>query len=50
MKLLILADIDDLHWNHGGGQADVLLSCGDIYDQVILEAAQAYSCPRILPS
>ena len=47
MKLLILADIDDLHWNHGGGKADVVLSCGDMYDQVILEAARAYSCARI---
>lgn len=48
MKLLILADIDDLHWTHGSGKADMLLSCGDIYDQVILEAAKAYDCPLIL--
>jgi Icc-related predicted phosphoesterase len=47
MKILILADIDDFHWKHGGGAADVLLSCGDVADQVILEAAQAYACPRI---
>ena len=48
MKLLILADIDDLHWEHGSGQADVLLSCGDVYDQVIMEAAKAYACSLIL--
>jgi predicted phosphodiesterase len=44
MKLLILADIDDLHWKHGSGQADALLSCGDVFDRVILEAAEAYGC------
>ncbi len=44
MKILALADIDDFHWNYGPGQADVLLSCGDVSDQVILEAADAYNC------
>jgi len=48
MTFLILADIDDFHWPHGGGRADLLLSCGDVADQLILEAAQAYHCPRIL--
>jgi Icc-related predicted phosphoesterase len=47
MKLLVLADIYDLHWKHGEGQADVLLSCGDVSDQVILEAARAYGCALI---
>ena len=47
MKLLIIADIDDLHWENGSGQADVLLSCGDVYDQVILEAAKAFDCHAI---
>ena len=44
MKILAIADIDDFHWNYGPGQADVLLSCGDVSDQVILEAANAYNC------
>ena len=48
MNLLILADMDDFHWPHGGGQADLLLACGDVADQVILEAAQAYGVTRIL--
>ena len=48
MTLLILADIDDFHWPHGNGQADLLLSCGDVADRLVLEAAQAYHCPRIL--
>ena len=48
MKVLILADIDDVHWNGGDGTADMLLSCGDIYDQVVLDAADAFSCSNIL--
>ena len=48
MKLLILADIDDFQWKHGVGHADVLLSCGDVPDQVILGAAEAYRCSLIL--
>lgn len=48
IKILALADIDDLHWKHGEGQADVLLSCGDISDQVILEASESYGCSLIL--
>jgi len=48
MNLLILADMDDFHWPHGGGQADLLLACGDLTDQLIIEAAQAYGNPRIL--
>jgi uncharacterized protein len=47
MKLLILADIDDFHWKHGPGQADIIVSCGDVSDQVILEAAHAYACSTI---
>jgi len=47
MRLLAIADIDDLHWKHGTGQADVLLSCGDVSDQVILEAAEAFRCQSI---
>lgn len=48
MKALIISDIDDFHWNGDSGKADILLSCGDIYDQVILEAATAFSCSKIL--
>lgn len=47
MKILVLSDIDDYHWQHGAGQADLTLSCGDIADQVILEAAEAYSCRKV---
>ncbi len=48
MKFLLIADIDDFHWNHGEGKADLLLSCGDVSDQVIMEAAKAYDSSLIL--
>ena len=48
MRILALADIDELHWPAGGGEADLLLSCGDLFDQMIVEAAQAYHCPQIV--
>lgn len=47
MKLLVISDIDDLHWRGGTGQADLILSCGDVADQLILEAAEAYHCPTV---
>lgn len=47
MRLLVLADIDDLHWHHGEGEAEVLVACGDVLDQVVLEAAEAYGCSRV---
>ncbi len=47
MKLLVLADIDDLRWHGGRGRADALLALGDMADTVILEAAAAWQCPII---
>ncbi len=47
MRILAIADIDDLHWKHGAGDADGLLSCGDLFDRVILEAAEAWGCRKI---
>lgn len=47
MRLLVLADIDDLHWHHGEGEAEVLVACGDVLDQVVLEAAEAYGCSHV---
>jgi|ERR1039458_6011331 Icc-related predicted phosphoesterase len=47
MRVLILADIDDLRWQHGTGQADLILSLGDIADCLILEAAEAFGAPPI---
>src|ERR1700721_2608549 len=47
MRALILADIDELHWVHGSGHADLILAVGDTADSLILEAADAYGAPRI---
>ncbi len=42
MRLLAIADVEDLNWKHGEGEADILLSCGDVPDHVILEAADEF--------
>lgn len=47
LKLLVLADIDDLHWRGPQGRADLLLALGDMADAVILEAAAAWRCPSV---
>lgn len=46
MKLLVIAD-DDSFSKGPVERADVLISCGDISDQVILQVAQAAACSRI---
>ena len=46
-KLLILSDYDSFRYTLGKEPADILISCGDIADQVILEAAKAVQCSRI---
>ena len=47
MRLLILADIDDLHWRAETGNADLVVACGDTADSLILEAAAAFGCATI---
>jgi Icc-related predicted phosphoesterase len=47
MRILVLADFDDLHWQHGRGQTDLILALGDISDCLILEAAEAFGVPPI---
>ena len=47
MRLLVIADIDDIQWRGEAGHADVLVSCGDVCDQLIIQAAEAYECRRI---
>jgi Icc-related predicted phosphoesterase len=47
MKILIIADSNDFTWRGGHGQANVLISCGDTCDQLILQAADAYKCGQI---
>lgn len=48
MQALVLADIDDLHWLHGSGQVDLILSLGDIADSLLLEAWEAFDAPPVL--
>jgi Icc-related predicted phosphoesterase len=47
MRILIIADMDDLHWHHGPGEADLILALGDTADSLILEAAEANNAPPI---
>jgi Icc-related predicted phosphoesterase len=47
VKLLVLADIDDLRWQGGRGRADALLALGDMADDVILQAAEAWRTPAV---
>jgi Icc-related predicted phosphoesterase len=47
VKFLVLADIDDFRWKHGPGRADAVLSCGDVPDAVISEAARAHGNPPV---
>lgn len=47
MRLLVVADIDDLKWRGGSGRADVLVSCGDVCDRLILQAAGAFRCQMV---
>lgn len=47
MRVLVLADIDDLHWRGGTGQVDLILSLGDVADGLIVEAAKAYGSPPV---
>jgi len=47
VKLLVIADINDVRWRGGTGEADILISCGDVTDAIILEAAWAFGCSKI---
>jgi len=47
MKILVLSDYDPFRYSLDKEPADILISCGDVADQVILEAAKAVKCSRI---
>jgi hypothetical protein len=40
MKLLVIADDDGVRQDLGRDRADVLISCGDVANQVILQTAE----------
>jgi Icc-related predicted phosphoesterase len=48
MRLLILADIDAFTWTGPSQPATLVVSCGDVYDPVILGAAKACSAAQIV--
>lgn len=47
MRILVLADLDDLHWRGASEGADLVVACGDVADALILEAAAAAGCDTI---
>jgi Icc-related predicted phosphoesterase len=47
MKLLVIADEDSFTKTLTSEHADVLISCGDMADEVIIKTAQAAQCSRI---
>lgn len=47
IRLLLIADSDDIQKPHDIPEADILISCGDIADQTILRIASISRCSRI---
>jgi predicted phosphodiesterase len=48
MRLLVLADNDAFTWAGPHQPVDLVISCGDVYDPLILTAAKACSATRIV--
>jgi predicted phosphodiesterase len=48
MRILILADNDAFTWTGPSQPVDLVVSCGDVYDPLILTAAKACSAAQIL--
>ena len=44
LRMVAIADDDTLVGKTPGSEADLLLSCGDLWDQTILRASQLYRC------
>jgi uncharacterized protein len=47
VRIVVIADDDTLVGKSAKTQADVLISCGDLWDETILRAADAYQCERV---
>lgn len=47
MRILVLADNDDFTWGGRGEPVDLVVSCGDVYDPLILGAARACGALRV---
>lgn len=48
MRILVLADNDSFTWTGPSQPVDLVVSCGDVYDPVILSAAKACSAAHIV--
>ncbi len=48
MKILALADNDEFKWTGPNVPVDLLVACGDVYDSLIVTAAQGCSAPYAL--
>jgi Icc-related predicted phosphoesterase len=50
MLVMVVADDESLlnSWEGAQAQVDLLISCGDIADQIILEVARRSNCSRVL--
>ena len=47
MEILVLADFERFSWDGEVQDADLLLSCGDVPEQVILKAAEDTGCQNV---
>lgn len=47
MKILVIADFERFSWGSEVQDADLLLSCGDVPEEVILQAAEDTGCERV---
>ncbi len=47
MKLLVIADSDDFTWQGEARDADAIISCGDVVDQLILSAEATCKCRAV---
>jgi len=48
MRALVMADLDEGKWPFGAWAVDLIIACGDLYDQAILGAAEACCCRTVL--
>ncbi len=47
MRVLVISDIDDIHWTGGSGRVDAIFALGDLSDGVILEAWEQFGAPPV---
>jgi len=45
--MLAISDIDNIRWEYGSGEVDLILALGDLSDSVILAAAESFGAPPV---